>query len=108
MFPRIASPRLLALAGTVVLWASAFPGHPGRYRGAGGGRAVVSAVEQHLIGGHAGGPAQGDHRQIMSARQTYLCERRHQQQRESRDPEQRACGAAGFVPDIRARSSAPC
>ncbi|KUL48256.1 MULTISPECIES: LysR substrate-binding domain-containing protein [Streptomyces violaceusniger group] len=41
----------------------------------------------------------------MSARQTYLCERRHQQQRESRDPEQRACGAAGFVPDIRVRSS---
>lgn len=25
MFPRIASPRLLALVGTVVLWASAFP-----------------------------------------------------------------------------------
>lgn len=25
MFPRIASPRFLALAGTVVLWASAFP-----------------------------------------------------------------------------------
>ncbi|WP_086708416.1 LysR substrate-binding domain-containing protein [Streptomyces antimycoticus] len=41
----------------------------------------------------------------MSSRQTYLCERRHQQQRESRDPEQRACGAAGFVPDIRVRSS---
>lgn len=45
----------------------------------------LAPVEQDLVGGDAGGPAQGDHRQVAAPGRTHPGKRRHQDQRHRRD-----------------------